>query len=193
MEQFLSPKLLEALEFSALAHHGQLRKNSTNIPYFSHPAAVAIILSQAGFPEEVVIAGALHDVIEDTKYTAEDIKKRFGERILQIVLSVTENKDLDWSERNEAYNNHLREVDEATLAVSAADFLSNRQSLLLELRKGNNPWVYFGSKPKEYAQKRLEFDKERLTILKQRLHHPLVSELEALENETINLTSKLSW
>jgi (p)ppGpp synthase/HD superfamily hydrolase len=192
--QYLSPKLLEAFEFGALAHQAQFRKNPGHVPYFSHPAAVAHILSQAGYSDEVIIAGLLHDVIEDTKYKSEDIEQRFGKRVADLVKGVTEDKRLSWEDRGNAYIQHLHKVDNDVLAISAADLLANRQSLLLEFKKGNNPWNYFTSgSPKEYARKRLEFDRERLAIIKERLAQDFVKELEALEQEVVKLTSKLIW
>jgi (p)ppGpp synthase/HD superfamily hydrolase len=191
--EYLSPKLLEAFEFASVAHRDQLRKNPGEIPYVSHVAAVALILAKAGYPEDVVVAGLLHDVIEDTKYTAEDIKDRFGERILEIVLGVTENKKLPWDERQQDYNNHLREQNEPVRVVSAADLLANRLSLLAEFEKGNNPWAQMSRNPKQYAEKRLRFDAERISIIKQKVVHEFIHELEQVQQQVVEFTNKIEW
>jgi (p)ppGpp synthase/HD superfamily hydrolase len=191
--EYLTPTILEALEFAALAHQGQFRKSPTHIPYFSHPAAVALILAKGGFPEEVVVAGILHDVIEDTPFTAEDIEKRFGKKVLGIVLGVTEDKSLKWEERNRAYNEHLKNGPVESIAVSAADLIANRKSVVGALKKGDNPWVNFSKKPKDYAAKRLYFDSERIRIIKERLDHSIVRELEKIDAETVRLTKNLQW
>jgi guanosine-3',5'-bis(diphosphate) 3'-pyrophosphohydrolase len=191
--EFLSPRLLAAYEFGAKAHEGQYRKSPGHIPYFSHPAAVAHILQKAGFSEDVVIAGLLHDVIEDTRFGEGDIRDRFGERVLELVLGVTENKKLKWDDRNQGYNDHLRTMDAETAAISAADLLANRQSILMEFKNGGNPWLSFSKNPKGYSEKRLAFDRERIAIIKEILRNPVVDELEKVEAEVVDLTSKIQW
>ena len=192
--QLLSPRLLSAFEFAAVAHHKQYRKNPSHIPYISHPAAVAHILSGCGFSEDMIIAGLLHDVIEDTEYGAEDIQKLFGGEVLGLVLGVTEDKKLPWHERKAAYNEHLKTANAAVAALSAADLLANRGSLLLALREGKNPWLSFSEKPKEYSEKIKLIDSQRIAILKVILGElPLMIELEAAEAETLELTKKISW
>src|SRR4051794_19416262 len=73
----MSPRLDAALRFAATCHRGQTRRGC-DIPYFEHAVAVGWILDRAGFDEEVVIAGLLHDVVEDTPATAADVEERFG-------------------------------------------------------------------------------------------------------------------
>lgn len=75
------------------AHSGQVRK-ITGEPYFSHPLNVARILRRAGFREEVVVAGLLHDAVEDTEMTDADIRATFGDEVADLVASHTENKTL---------------------------------------------------------------------------------------------------
>jgi (p)ppGpp synthase/HD superfamily hydrolase len=190
---FLSQKVLEAFEFAAFAHQGQFRKNPGNIPYFSHPAAVGLILGRGGFRDEVVIAGLLHDVIEDTLFKEDAIRERFGEEILQLVMGVTEDKGLKWDERKQSYNNHLQTVSEEILAISGADLLANRTSLLLELQAGRNPWNSFSKNPKIYMEKMIASDYDRIAIIKQRLNNLLVEELELVEQEVIKFSNKLEW
>ena len=75
------------MRWSALCHRGQTRKGS-DIPYFEHAAAVALILDRAGFDEDVVIAGLLHDVVEDTDATLEDVGARFGPDVREMVAAL---------------------------------------------------------------------------------------------------------
>jgi (p)ppGpp synthase/HD superfamily hydrolase len=79
----------QSIEFAAHAHRGQKRKG-TKIPYISHPYAVGMILQQAGCEEEVVAAGILHDTLEDTKTTEEDLLSLFGSVVLAIVKGSSE-------------------------------------------------------------------------------------------------------
>ena len=76
--QAMTLRLEQAMRFAAQSHAGQLRKSSET-PYFEHVAAVALILDRAGFPEDVVIAGLLHDVVEDTAVTFEQVASLFGD------------------------------------------------------------------------------------------------------------------
>lgn len=185
--------MLEVLQFASRAHKTQLRKNPVDTPYISHPLAVALILSKAGFKEEVVMAGALHDVIEDTAVTEEELRKEFGDEICNLVLGVTENKKLEWHERKLAYNENLKKQNTDILAISAADLLANRMSLILELRKGNNPWPNFSKEPKEYVEKIKKIDGERIEIIASKLNHPLVPELQEAEKLTWELTEQINW
>jgi guanosine-3',5'-bis(diphosphate) 3'-pyrophosphohydrolase len=185
---FFSPKLLEALEFASIAHKGQLRKFPANVPYISHLAAVAGILSRAGFREEVIIAGLLHDIIEDTNFNAEDIQEPFGGEVLALVTAVTENKSLPWAERKEKYLKQIETASEEAKAISAADLFANRMSNLLGLRRGENPWTKFSRQPVEYARRIFEIDTRRLNIIKNSAKIPFIAELEAVMKEVEDLT-----
>lgn len=188
--QYLTPNLLEAFEFAAVAHGGQVRKGPENIPYFSHPAVVALILAKAGFSEEVVIAGVLHDVVEDTKHSIEEISEKFGKRVAELVMGVTEDERLKWKERKQKYNEKIKQADREVKAISAADLIANRQSRLKFLRQGLNPWKYFDDNT-DYEKRVMANDAERLECIKSGLDHPMVAELEALLAETNEITNEL--
>lgn len=188
---YLSPKALEALEFAAIAHRGQLRKFPGNVPYISHLAAVALILSKAGYPDNVVIAGILHDILEDTSFKSEDLEKNFGREVLAMVLRVSENKSLPWADRKHQYLEQLKDASEHAKAISAADLLSNRLSNLLGLRKGINPWVQFSKTPADYAKRIFEVDKRRFEIIKTGTGISFISELEEVMKEVEDLSFKM--
>jgi len=188
---FLSPKFLEAMEFAATAHKGQLRKFPVGIPYISHLHAVSMILTKAGYDEEVIIAGILHDIVEDTQFTANDIKLRFGDKVLEYVLAVTEHKSLAWVERKEKYLNQLKQASEEAKAISAADLLSNRLSNLLGLRSGTNPWISFSKTPAEYAKRIFEIDRRRMEVIKENTNIPFIKELELVAKEVEDITYKM--
>jgi (p)ppGpp synthase/HD superfamily hydrolase len=91
----------EAIEFASLAHKSQFRKG-TDIPYISHPFGVAMLLQQAKCEEEVILAGLLHDTLEDTDTTEEDIRSRFGPTVLELVIAASEpDKSASWEERKQ--------------------------------------------------------------------------------------------
>lgn len=184
---YLSPKVLQALEFASIAHRGQLRKFPANVPYISHLAAVAEILSKAGFSEDVVVAGLLHDVIEDTPFKGEILEK-FGAEVYKLVEAVTEQKTLPWAERKEKYLTQIEAASQEAKAISAADLLANRLSNLMGLRRGENPWTQFSKQPKEYAKRIFEIDEKRLEIIKQSPGIPFVAELSSVMKEVEELT-----
>jgi hypothetical protein len=85
-------KLDRAIEYAKKAHKGQIRKNSTN-QYVVHPLAVMKLLSTVTEDEDLLCAAVLHDVVEDTKISLEDIREEFGQRVAEIVDEVTKKAD----------------------------------------------------------------------------------------------------
>lgn len=132
-----------ARNFAKTAHEGQVRKISSE-PYFVHVDSVANTLEKAGFSMEVVIAGYLHDVIEDTKVTEQEIRQLFGNDVLQYVLDNTENKNLIWEERKQETINKTKTISLESKALIAADKLDNSEDLLLHYRQyGESVWENF--------------------------------------------------
>ena len=126
--------LNEAIQAAAFAHGDQKRK-VTDIPYISHPFMVAMILSQAGYPEDVVVAGVLHDTIEDTELTLGDIVSRFGERVAGIVQGCSEeDRSLPWKARKQHTIDYLKTAPSEVRATSCADKLHNVRSMAADYR-----------------------------------------------------------
>src|SRR5689334_9380711 len=94
-----------ALDQAAIWHRGQKRKYpNIDVPYISHLAGVAVVLSRHGLDEEVVAAGVLHDSMEDQGITFDELSQRFGGRVASLVRHVTEqDKSLPWEERKRLY------------------------------------------------------------------------------------------
>lgn len=91
--------MIGAAKFAALSHFGQTRKDGRT-PYINHPVRVAMILKRAGVTDpDVLQAALLHDTIEDTETTAEDLESRFGVGVATLVLEVTDDKSLPKAER----------------------------------------------------------------------------------------------
>lgn len=133
---YLSDKIVEALNFSARAHRNQLRKDSFGTPYFAHPAGVGLILARAGCEEDVIIAGILHDVIEDTEFSYEDIASAFGTHVADLVRWVSIPKGLTGKEGKLAYLDNLEQAPVEARMVSGADMLYNRIDLVISLKQG---------------------------------------------------------
>jgi (p)ppGpp synthase/HD superfamily hydrolase len=149
-----------ALAFAAKHHDRQVRKG-TRLPYLTHPANVAIILARYGRDTDTVVAGILHDVIEDCVrdgYTREMLEQRIGDKfgpgVLETVLAVTYRRhdddgiELSAEERKADYLERLTQADEAALWVCAADKIHNAASIVADLRRTVDPetvWNRFGA------------------------------------------------
>ena len=125
----LNPKIQKAIYIATHQHRNQERKTS-DLPYIVHPFSVAWILAEQTKDEDVVVAGLLHDVLEDTVgYSYSDIVRDFGERTAKIVNEVTEIKALPWQERKEKYIEVFENSSQESLMVATADKIHNLASL----------------------------------------------------------------
>ena len=151
-----SDRINHAFAFAAKHHDQQVRKG-TRLPYLTHPANVAVILTRYGCPEEMVVAGILHDVIEDgvrdglsREILEERIGHKFGTSVLDAVLAVTTRRldddgvDLSWEEQKEDYLQRLGHASEVALWVCAADKVHNANSILSDLRRTAFPETVWG-------------------------------------------------
>jgi (p)ppGpp synthase/HD superfamily hydrolase len=135
----------EAIVFAARKHAGQMRKG-TDIPYIAHPMEVMQILTDNGCPEEVIAAGILHDTLEDTGATPEEIKSLFGEAVLQIVAAESEDKSKTWKERKQAAIDRLAGDSLEVRLVCCADKLSNLRSMAADREAvGEKLWERFNA------------------------------------------------
>lgn len=135
-------KIKDAIKFATKTHEvyqKQTRKGK-DIPYITHPLAVGLTLARAGANEDVIVAGILHDTIEDSisekKVTYEMLAERFGQNVADLVLSVTEqNKELPWEERKEKALEHIKDFSHDSLLVKSADVITNGSELLEDYGK----------------------------------------------------------
>jgi (p)ppGpp synthase/HD superfamily hydrolase len=148
-----------ALAFAAKHHDRQVRKG-TKLPYLTHPANVAIILTRYGRDNDTVVAGILHDVIEDCirdGYTREMLEQRIGDKfgpaVLDTVLAVTYRRhdddgvELSGEDRKEDYLARLETATEEARWVCAADKVHTASSIVADLRRTVDPetvWNRFG-------------------------------------------------
>ncbi len=122
----------KAKEFAILAHKGQVRKSDKEKPMIIHPINVGLILEEYEFDDNVVASGYLHDVIEDTKYSEEDILRLFNEDITSLVVSASEmDKTLSWEERKQHTIDSIKNLDLRHKAIICADKISNLEDLII--------------------------------------------------------------
>lgn len=138
-------RLIEkAIKFAAKAHEGQVRK-ATDIPYITHPFAVGLLLQQANCSKEVIAAGILHDTIEDTSVTYEQLIEEFGQKVANLVQAASEHdKGLPWEERKQHTIQSLQQASIDEIKVIVTDKLHNLLSIHEDLNKiGEEVWSRF--------------------------------------------------
>lgn len=190
----LTHRLQAAINEAARLHRDQIRKDSLQTPYITHLVAVMMLISSATHDEDILIAGLLHDTLEDVDgYTPAMLEETFGKRVCDIVLGVTEEsklegKKLPWKEVKEAYLKKLDGTSEESIVVSLADKIQNTRSLIeLMNTAGQASLPHFASSQED----RLWFHNEVLAIGRERLgdDHILVEELR-MELEEMDRTLK---
>jgi (p)ppGpp synthase/HD superfamily hydrolase len=124
-----SDLVARAYERAASAHQGQRRKDDGS-PYITHPVAVAGLLHDAGFDDELIAAALLHDVVEDTDMDSGDLSERFGERVAELVDALSEDEGIqDYEERKREHREQVADAGSDAIAIYIADKLSNLRDL----------------------------------------------------------------
>lgn len=158
------------------AHIGQTRKES-GAPYIMHPRAVADILKRHGFSDTVVAAALVHDVVEDTPMTLEEVRHELGDDVAALVAPVTHDDSLSWEEKKQKYIDTVRAAPDNVKAISVADKIHNAQSFIDGYTaQGQKMWGYFN----RGRDKKLWFEEAMLAMLKESWHHPMIDEYERL-------------
>ena len=121
------PKILIAASFAADKHKQQRRKGSDADPYINHPLEVARILAEVGEVDDndMIIAGLLHDTVEDTETTFAEIEEKFGTRIAGFVRELTDDKSLPKAERKRLQVEHAPHMTHEAKQIKLADKISN--------------------------------------------------------------------
>jgi len=155
-----SDRINHAFAFAAKHHDRQVRKG-TRLPYLTHPANVAVILTRYGQDEQTIVSGILHDVIEDCVrdgYTRDMLEQRLGDKfgpdVLDTVLAVTERQvdeegiELSSEERKDDYLARLAAASDSSRWVCAADKIHNGSSIVADLKRTLDPdtvWSRFNA------------------------------------------------
>jgi guanosine-3',5'-bis(diphosphate) 3'-pyrophosphohydrolase len=127
----MTKQLMSALAFAADKHKNQRRKDADASPYINHPIALAnLLLNEAGVEDQrVLIAAILHDTIEDTDTTEQELVKHFGKDVADIVLEVTDDKALPKAERKRLQIEHAAHISRRAKLVKLADKICNLRDI----------------------------------------------------------------
>jgi len=149
----------KAIEFAARAHAGQRRKGGDDIPFIVHPFGVAMLLKGAGAPDKAVAAGLLHDTVEDTEVTLDEVRSIFGNEVADIVDGCTEKgrekgdsserHRATWRERKKHSLESIRKARPEVKLVACADKLDNMRAIARACKEqGDSVWGRFNNSDK---------------------------------------------
>jgi (p)ppGpp synthase/HD superfamily hydrolase len=162
----------------AQERHGDRRRDADGAPFLLHPLEVAALLQRESWPDRVIAAAVLHDVIEDTDAREQELKSRFGSEVARLVALVSDDPSIDDDEeRKENTRQRARSAGREAMAVYAADKISKVRELRMLLAKGASP------EKAEVKHRRYRDSLEMLEseMSESRLVASLRFELEALE------------
>lgn len=169
-----SERLEKAIGIATSVHSGQTRKGKDKIPYIAHPFNVGVILMSMGFDEDTVIAGILHDTIEDTEYGYKNIKEDFGIRVADLVRRVTNPDGASYDECKKFQQETLKSAPTEAKAIKAADLLHNTYSKVVAIRDGDSEiWKEFSFD----KEKMVKEDRKLVTSLKNGWDNPIFERL----------------
>ncbi len=190
-------KIQHAIRFALKTHEGyqKQKRKGKDVPYIVHPLTASIILASAGASEDIVIAGLLHDTIEDSieekKVTKELIVSRFGENVYNLVLSVTEqDKSLSWEERKTEAMEHIKTFSNDSVLLKSADIIANTSEIIDDYsKKGEEVFERFGATRERFLEMNIKIIE---TIIKKWPENPLADSLkDVLEKIKIIANNKI--
>ncbi|MEK7462522.1 MAG: HD domain-containing protein [Patescibacteria group bacterium] len=173
-----SYKVEQAVRAATILHQDQLRMGTLPLPYISHLMAVVLILSDYTDDEDTIVAAFLHDTLEDTDYTLDELREDFGGPVAEIVLALTEpkvigEKKLSWLERKREYNKQLRQAGDKALIIAAADKSHNFRTVVEEYNTDHKRFLQdFGPQTAD----RMEIYQTMANTLNSRLKSDIVHE-----------------
>lgn len=167
----MPPLLDRALQLAFAAHEGQKRHEGT--PYITHPVAVALMLAQRGFGDEVIAAALVHDAFEDSGLSEETMRKELGDTVTDTVKALSYDHSVPYREQRERYIESVRKASDAAKVISVADKIHNAQSLLA-LHAAGGPGIW--SKFNATKEQKIWFEEAMLAMLKESWQNPMVGE-----------------
>jgi len=178
-------RIEQALRAAAVLHKEQKRRGTGSLPYITHLMAVTIILRDYTEDEDTLIAALLHDTLEDTDYTEDELREDFGDKVLEIIKSLTEPQEsgITWQERKATYSKQLKTAPEEALMVAAADKIHNMRSMVEEYY--DNHARFRKDFPGPLDDRAIAYQ-DISNVLNSRLKNPIITELNHVYSEYKN-------
>ena len=171
-------RIEQAIRAAAVLHRSQLRKGAVPLPYVTHVVATAFTVMDYTDDEDVVVAALLHDTLEDTDYTIDELQEDFGGTVRDIVETLTEptgsdDAPLSWKEQKRGYVAQLKRGPEGALLVAAADKIHNFRTIVEDYYDDHARFMQdFGKNFRD----RHEVYQSIANVINSRLKNPIVSE-----------------
>ena len=170
----------QAIKAASILHTDQVRKGDIPVPYISHLIAVAFIVNEYTDNETAVVAALLHDTIEDTDYTLQELTNDFGAEVAAIVATVSEPKVANYDERKSTYVAQLQDGSAEALVIAAADKIHNMRSMIEQY---HDNWESFERDFGTQIEGRTVFLEAVSTILNDTLENDIVHEFNHVFTE----------
>lgn len=166
----------QAIKAATVLHDGQFRKGPIAVPFVSHVLSVAFLVRDFTDDETTLVAAVLHDTLEDTDYTVEELTEDFGKEVAELVLTLTEpprSEVSDWLERKKIYAEQLKHGLPGAVQIAAADKMHNFRSMVEDYYNDHQRFLQdFGKR----IDARLEAYQRIANIINQRLDGDIVTE-----------------
>jgi len=188
-----SYRLEQAIRAAAVLHKEQTRKGDAPLPYVTHLYAVAWLVNDYTEDESTIVAALLHDTLEDTSYTGDELEEDFGRKVRSIVEAVSEPKGvngakLSWKARKEAYAKKLKTAPEEALLVAAADKIHNMRSLVEQYYDDHQGFIKdFGGALDDRAMMYQDIS----NVLNSRLKNDIIAEFNHVYTEYKNFIANV--
>lgn len=183
----------QAIRAAAVLHKDHVRKGQIPFPYCTHLFAVAMIVSDYTEDEATIVASLLHDTLEDTDYTEDELREDFGNTVSEIVLSLTKppraSNDPDARrQQQKQFLKQLKNASEPALVVLAADKIHNMRSVVEEYYNEHARYVAdFGTQ----TESRLVHHQEISNILNRQLKNAILAEFNSVFTEYKSFISEI--
>lgn len=171
-------RIEQAVRAASILHKDQLRRGSIPFPFVTHLIATAFTLIDYTTDEDVIVAALLHDTLEDTDYTVEELQEDFGGRVRDIVETLTEpqsnaENQITWKERKLTYVRQLKKGSEEALLIAAADKIHNFRTTVEDYADAHER--FFQDFGKNFDD-RIEVYQAIANVINSRLKNPIVAE-----------------
>lgn len=165
-------RINNAIEYAAIMHSNQRYKYNKKHFQIAHVYFTGAVLMEHGFNDDVVIAGILHDAVEDTDATIEDVRKKFGKKVAELVAAETVDQTIEWEKRQYLMQDNVRNAIPEVKAIKTADLL-HQLNLFSDEEQGTSQADYVQKKGAKRAYWKYE---QLLKAIGNNWSHPMLDD-----------------